>query len=63
MTQKELLYVEDAYKHEDNIIKICNETMNMLEDDELISFIEKEVKKHISMKEKLVKLMEECINE
>ena len=63
MTQKELLYVEDAYKHEDNIIKICNETMNMLESDDLVSFFEKEVKKHTDMKEKLISLMEECSNE
>ena len=32
MTQKELLYVEDAIGHEKNIISICNETLNCLED-------------------------------
>ena len=63
MTQKELLYVEDAVKHEKNIIDICNETMNALESDDLISFLEKEVKKHCSMKEKLINLLEECADE
>ena len=63
MTQKELLYVEDAVKHENNIIKICNESINMLENEDLITFLEKEVKKHNSMKEKLISLLEECNNE
>ena len=40
MTQKELLYVEDAIGHEKNIISICNETVNMLEEDDLVSFME-----------------------
>lgn len=63
MTQKELLYLEDAYKHEDNIICMCNLTLEMLEDEELISFLEKEIKKHTSFKEKLLSFMEEKANE
>ena len=63
MTQKELLYVEDAVKHEQNIINVCNESIDMLEDEDLISFLETEVKKHTKMKEKLMKLLEGVSNE
>ena len=31
MTQKELLYVEDAVEHEKSIIKLCNDFLNKLE--------------------------------
>ena len=58
MTQKELAYVEDAIGHETNIIDICNETLNMLEDENLMSFIRKEIKKHENMKEKLLNVLE-----
>lgn len=63
MTQKELLYVEDAIKHEQILIDICNESINLLEDEDLCSFIETEVKKHMKMKEKLISLMEGCCYE
>ena len=63
MTQKELLYVEDAIKHEQIIIDICNESINLFKDDDLCSFVESEVKKHIKMKEKLISLMEGICNE
>lgn len=59
MTQKELLYVEDAIGHETNIIAVCNETMNLLEDSNLISFLRSETKKHTAMKEKLMKVLED----
>ena len=39
MTQKELAYVEDAIGHEENIIKICNESIKNLEDDTLKEFL------------------------
>ena len=63
MTQKELLYVEDAIGHEKNIISICNETVNMLEEDDLVSFMEKEIKKHESILNKLNNLLEDKKNE
>ena len=63
MTQKELLYVEDAIGHEKNIIDICNETMNFLSDESLISFMEKEIKKHTTTYEKLLKCLEDKSNE
>lgn len=58
MTQKELLYVEDAVGHEQNIIKILDESLANLEDENLVSFIESEVKKHSTTLKKLIKLLE-----
>ena len=62
MTQKELLYVEDAYNHEKNIIDICNTLCNYTDDNNTIDFISKEIKKHENMKNKLYKLMENKAN-
>ena len=63
MTQKELLYLEDAIKHERNIISICEESLNFLEDEDLIGFMEKEVKKHNKMEKELMNVMEDKSNE
>ena len=63
MTQKELLYVEDAIGHEQNVICILEDTLNKLEDDGLASFISKQINKHESIKEKLYKLLEDKSNE
>lgn len=62
MTQKELSYVEDAIGHENSIIKICQESVKMLDNDELISFLNEEITKHTSTKEKLTNLLEEKAN-
>lgn len=62
MTQKELLYVEDAIGHENSIIKICHESIKMLSDEELISFLESEIAKHTTTKEKLTNLLEAKAN-
>ena len=40
MTQKELLYVEDAIGHESSIISILTENINNLENDELKDFMQ-----------------------
>ena len=63
MTQKELLYIEDALGHEKNIIKILEETINYLQDNELVAFLKSELKKHTNMQEKLLNLMEDKANE
>ena len=60
---EELLYVEDAIGHECNIISICNETINLLEDEYLVSFLKKELKKHENTKEELLNLLEVKCNE
>ena len=63
MTQKELLYMEDAIGHETNLIYIITYTIDTLEDEDLISFMKSELKKHNTMKEKLMKVMEDLANE
>ena len=63
MTQKELSYIEDAIGHEGNIIKIITESIKMLEDDKLITFMEQELNIHTSMKQKLMTMLEGIANE
>ena len=43
MTQKELSYLEDAIKHEQNLAQICDNVVNNLTDEELIAFIKTEL--------------------
>ena len=63
MTQKELLYMEDAIEHEKNLIDIIKFTIDTLQDKELVTFIKSELKKHESMKKKLMDIMEDLANE
>ena len=63
MTQKELLYVEDAIGHEKSIISICNEAVNCLEDKNLIKFMKNEIKKHEQTENKLLSMLEAKSNE
>ena len=63
MTQKELLYVEDAIGHESNIISIVEDTISRVEDEELISFLNDELKEHKAMKKKLLDTLEKKSNE
>ena len=63
MTQKELLYFEDAIGHEKNIIKICEESIKMLENEDLINFMKEEVERHNNLKEKLMNKLEEEAHE
>ncbi|MBR1385459.1 MAG: hypothetical protein IJ568_01370 [Bacilli bacterium] len=63
MTQKELLYVEDAVNHEKDIIAIVNDTINNLEDIKLVKFLKKELNNHMAYKNELLKLLEEMSNE
>ena len=63
MTQKELAYVEDAIGHETNIIKICEGLVKNMEEENLTTFINSEIEKHNTMKEKLLNLLEVKSNE
>lgn len=63
MTQKELLYFEDAIGHEINTIAICNYIIENLDDDNLATFMKKELKKHESIKERLMNELEAVSNE
>lgn len=63
MTQKELLYLEDAIGHEHVLINICRDTIEKLEDEDLISFMENELSIHEDTKHNLINLLEECCDE
>ena len=63
MTQKELLYLEDAIGHEKNIIKICEDIIKNLEDQNLVTFMEEELNIHNTMKETLINMLEVKSNE
>ena len=63
MTQKELLYFEDAVNHECSIISILEDTKNKLEDSNLVDFIDNEITIHENMKEELMNVLEEKTNE
>ena len=57
MTQKELLYMEDAIGHETNFV------LYSLQDKSLKTFMKGQLKKHESLKQKLMKVLEESTNE
>ena len=63
MTQKELLYVEDAIGHENVIINNIQDYINCSEDENLIEFMRKELKTHEKMKKDLIKLLESEAND
>ena len=58
MTQKELLYVEDAIGHESTILDGLNEAVNLLSDENLKEFLEQEINKHEEVKQNLITLLE-----
>ncbi len=63
MTQKELLYLEDAIGHENNIVQICEETANSLHNDDLIAFIKEQKEEHVLLKNALMNMLKEKANE
>ena len=63
MTEKELLYIEDAIGHETNIISILKESVKNMQNEELVSFLESEIEIHEQTKENLTNKLEEKANE
>ena len=64
MTQKELLYVEDAIEHEKSIIQICKNYLKDLdENDNLVFFVNKQINEHEKIKCNLMELLKELYNE
>ena len=63
MTEKELLYVEDAVKHESNIIQIVTDIINNLEDEELKEYMESKLNEHMAFKVELINALEDYANE
>ena len=58
MTQKELLYVEDAIGHEKNVGEIVLNAISELQDKNLQTFLKSELKKHQMIESKLMNLLE-----
>ena len=63
MTQKELLYLEDAISHEKNIISIINESISMVSSKRIINFLNNELSIHKKLYSSLLKHMEVCCDE
>ena len=63
MTQKELNYVEDAVYHVQNLASIVEQSMEQLEDEELVDFMKKQLSNHKSFHKKLMTLLEGKANE
>ena len=59
MTQKELLYIEDAIEHEGTIISVCEDMIDNLEDENLVSFMEEQLDNHTSIKNNLITILED----
>ena len=63
MTQKELLYVEDAIQHECTMITDCTKAIDLVTDENLKNFLNEQVENHTQTKERLINLLEEKSNE
>ncbi len=57
MTEKELLYVEDAVNHELYMIKTCKEVEDCLTDENLSKVVKKIESKHESILEMFMNLL------
>ncbi len=62
MTQKELLYFEDAIGHIGNIIKIINESLKNISDERITTFLQNELTVHENLKEELLMKLKEKAN-
>lgn len=59
MTQKELLYVEDAIGHEKSLSAILEQSIKSIQDEDLKTFLQKECEKHKTMEQKLMSTLKE----
>lgn len=57
MTDKELLYIEDAVNHEIYMIETCNEISDCLTDENLSKLIKKMKKKHENLLTMLMEIL------
>lgn len=63
MTQKELLYFDDAVSHEQNLCAFIEYAISNLKDTKLVEFMKKELKNHEMIENKFVGLLEDYSNE
>lgn len=61
MTEKELMYLEDACEHEKSIIGICNDFLGKV-DDEYKTFFENQITNHEKIQDNLMNLLKEKAN-
>ncbi len=57
MTEKELLYIEDAVNHEIYMIQTCYEVSDCLSDKSLIKLVNKMIKKHENLLEMFMEIL------
>ena len=62
MTQKELSYFEDAIGHVGNIVKILQDEVKRVEDENILSFMNEEISKQKNLKENLLTKLKEKAN-
>ena len=58
MTQKELLYVEDAINHEKTITECINSIIDNLENEDLVDYMNSNLENHEKIHKKLMTLLE-----
>jgi hypothetical protein len=63
MTQKELLYFDDAISHEQYITAYIEYAISNLEDSDLVEFMNKELKNHEMIQSKLLGVLEDDIDD
>lgn len=63
MTQKELLYFDDAISHEQSICAYIEYAISNLENSKLIEFMKKELNIHETIENKLLGILEDNIDE
>ncbi len=63
MTQKELLYVEDAISHEKIVLDVLDDNRSLLEDRNLVKSLDKEISIHQEILDNLNQLLEDKSNE
>ena len=63
MTQKELLYFDDAISHEQSICSYIEYAISSLNDSKIIEFMKKKKKNHELIESKLLGILEDCTNE
>ena len=61
MTQKELLYVEDIYNHEQLIINVINNLLTCCDDSTYEALLAKHLNKHTDLSNNLLNLLEEHV--
>lgn len=58
MTDKELIYLEDIYKHETLLVTYINSTLKYIKTDELNTCLNNQVKLHDKLLQRITKLIE-----